>query len=83
MERNEYLNLCKAVAKIPKGVAGIKAVPEHLWVVYDEIPFYPVSYTLSFNEQGEVVHLATMHDRRANSVKIGLLERVTRWKENG
>ena len=70
MERNKYLNMCKACAMIKtRGLYGIRQrVPDRLQVKHQGICYYPQAYELSFNDDGSVKHIAIIHDLKANSI---------------
>ena len=81
MQRTGYLELCQKVSVLKNGVCGIKEnVPNELMVVYNGITYYPVSYELSFDDKGNVIHKAILHDLYANAVKYADLERVTKYE---
>lgn len=83
MDRGEYLNMCRDCAMMKeRGFYGVlKNVPDELRVVYREMEFYPVSYELGFFENGQVNHIAKIHDLKTNSVCYVPLKDLTR-KEN-
>lgn len=80
MERNEYLNMCRQCAMIKtRGLFGIALnVPDNLRVVYRGIEYYPMAYELSFNDKGDTIHIAIMHDLKANSITRALLSTIKR-----
>lgn len=49
-------------------------IPDHLRVVYGGVEYYPVSYTLAFDGNGNTRHIATIHDMTANCVHDVLLK---------
>jgi hypothetical protein len=49
-------------------------VPDLLRVVYGGVEYYPVSYTLEFDNCGNTKHIATIHDLKANCVHDVLLK---------
>ena len=54
---------------LKEGLCGIKKdVPNELIVYYKDIPYYPVSYELSFDKNGYTRHIAILHDLHANSI---------------
>ena len=72
MDRKKFLSMCEECSRLPKGAMGIPAhVPEHLIVRHDGIPYYPVSYSLGWNDG----NTAVLHDIRQNSVtSVNLLQ---------
>ena len=58
MERKRYLELCQRNAVQPKSVV--------VW--FDGIGYHPIEYRLGFDEKGNSVHRAVLHDLKANSV---------------
>ena len=81
MQRTEYLELCQKVSVLKNGICGIKGnVPNELMVVYNGITYYPVSYELSFDDKGNVIHKTILHDLYANAVTYADLERVTKYE---
>lgn len=57
MERKRYLELCQKYA-----------VGQDVTVSYDGSEYYPLRYELGFNGAGELVHVAIMKDKKANSI---------------
>ena len=68
MDRAEYLEMCKKVAMLPKGVGGIKQTPPELHLKYNGMTFYPVGYTLTFTDKGKPSHTAILHDLKTHSI---------------
>ena len=80
MQRDIFLQLCQKVSVLPSGVFGIKQnVPDDLKAVHNGIAYYPISYTLSF-DNGRPTHTATLHDLKANSIMNADLETVTKYE---
>ena len=42
MDRAIFLDMCKRVAELPKGIGEVKAVPPELHLKYNGMAFYPV-----------------------------------------
>ena len=81
MQRTEYLELCQKVSVMKNGICGIKEnVPNELMVVYNGITYYPVSYELSFDDKGNVIHKAILHDLKANSITNADLGKVEKYE---
>lgn len=80
MDRNEFLNMCRSCAMIKtRGQFGIAHnVPDCLRVIYKSIEYYPYSYELSFDKNGDTIHLAKLHDLKANSVTVAPLSWVSK-----
>ena len=68
MDRLEFLEMCKMVSLLPGGILDIKDTPKELRVTYDGMTFYPIAYKLSFDNNGNTVHTAILHDLKANSI---------------
>lgn len=70
MDRNEFLNMCRQCAMIKtRGQFGVALnVPDRLRVVCKDIEYYPESYNLSFNANGDTIHTVIIHDLKANAV---------------
>lgn len=78
MDRNAYLNMCRQCSMIKtRGQFGVALnVPDCLRVLYKGIEYYPFSYELSFNQNGDTIHIAVLHDIKANAVIRAPLERI-------
>lgn len=75
MQRDIFLQLCQKVSVLKNGISGIKEnVPDELKVIYNGIAYYPVSYELSFDDKGNVIHTAILKDLKANSLLYCRLE---------
>ena len=82
MQRTEYLELCQKVSVLKNGICGIKEnVPNELMVVYNDIKYYPIAYELSFDDRGNVIHKAILHDLKANGITYADLERVKKYEQ--
>lgn len=68
MDRAEFLEMCRKVAVLPKGVGNVKNTPPELWVKFNGMTFYPVGYELTFTQDGKPHHTAILHDLKANSI---------------
>lgn len=80
MDRLEYLKFCQECATIPSGTCGVKEkVPDRCKVVFQNVPYYPVSYELSFDSEGKAVHRVVLHDLRANSITRCDLDKVEKF----
>ena len=75
IERKIYLEMCQAVSVI-LGNRTANEIPESLMVVYDGHDYYPLAYSLSFDNNGNAVHRAMLHDRYANSINGCLLSEL-------
>lgn len=82
MDRKLYLELCQKVSLLKDGVCGIKKnIPNELKVIHNNIIYYPISYELSF-KNGNVKHIAILHDVKSNSIikcnlaKVDIFENV-------
>lgn len=73
MDRKLYLEACQKVSALRSGVFGIKQdIPKKLLVTFEGRVYYPESYLLSFRD-GKPIHIAVVHDLKANSVfQVGL-----------
>ena len=68
MDRAKYLEMCKRVAMLPKGIGGMKQIPPELCLKFNGMAFYPIGYTLTFADNGKPTHTAILHDLKANSI---------------
>lgn len=82
IDRAEYLQMCRECAMIrSRGVSDIPMnVPDELKVVYNGKDYYPDAYTIYFNMDGSPVHIAEIHDLKANAVFNVLLKDVEKKK---
>lgn len=72
IDRTKYLQMCRDCAML-----SVKNnVPDNLLVMYGGIEYYPVSYTLAFENTGATRHIATIHDLKANCVHGVLLKDI-------
>lgn len=77
MDRKVFLWKCQKCAILPGGVQGTrKDVPDELQVFYNGSRYYPSSYELRYNEKGRAVHVAVLHDIKANCIVRCPLENV-------
>lgn len=80
MDRKLYVELCQKVSVLKNGICGIKEnVPNELKVIHNGIEYYPVAYELSFYK-GQPVHMAILHDLKANSIMNADLGKVTKYE---
>ena len=79
VDRAQYLQMCRqcAIIKDRDSYGLIDGVPDDLRVIYNGIEYYPLSYTLSFEQDGTTRHSATVHDLRANSTITVRLDELT------
>lgn len=75
IDRRTYLEMCQAVSVILAS-GGKQNIPESLFVVLDGTKYYPLSYSLSFDGDGNAVHRAVLHDLHANSINGCLLSEL-------
>ena len=68
MDRAKFLEMCKAVALLPRGAAGVKQTPPELHLKYKDMTFYPIGYKLTYTKDGKPSHTAILHDLTANSI---------------
>lgn len=73
MDRKDYLERMQR-AIVSEANHGTVA-PEDT-VEYNGTRFYPYGYELTFDAQGKTIHLAILHDLKANSVLRCRLEQV-------
>lgn len=82
MDRKEYLDWCRECAVLEKGVHGIRiGVPSNRIVAVRGMAYYPQAYMIEFNQCGEVIHTAILHDLKANSVISCPLNKVKKLSE--
>lgn len=80
MDRAEFLNLCQRASMIPERIKGVKHnIPKELLVRYNNTTYYPYGYQLTFDNQGNTIHTAILHDMYASSVIYCGLERVDKY----
>ena len=68
MDRAKFLEMCRRVAVLPKGISGTKNTPPELHLKYNGMTFYPVGYKLTFTKDGKPSHIAILHDLKVNSI---------------
>lgn len=61
--------------KVKKGDLRIN-LPNDYKVMFRGITYYPQSYEMSFDVDGNPINLAVLHDLKANSIVRCLLEQV-------
>lgn len=84
IERKKYLEMCQMVSALKNSSGNMKKdVPSDLLVSYENVAYYPVSYELSFANDGTVKHGAILHDLKANSIIKTSLERVEKYGKEG
>ena len=83
MVRNEFLNMCRQCSMIKtRGLFGIaQGVPDGLRVLYKGIEYYPIGYELSFDNNGDTIHVAIIHDMKANAVVHAPLSWVSKKED--
>ena len=78
--RNEYLDLCRKCAVLPRGQFGISLnVPDEYKVVFNKIAYYPQGYELDFDVKGNARHTAILHDLKANSITRAPLMKIRKY----
>lgn len=80
MDRKTYLEMCQACS-VFVARNGKDQIPDSLLVEYNGHCYYPISYSLSFDKDGNTIHRATLHDLHANSINGCLLTELSK-KEN-
>lgn len=68
MDRAVFLEMCKKVAMLHNGVAGVKKPPIELQLKHKGMTFYPIGYKLTFDKDGKPMHIAILHDLKVNSI---------------
>lgn len=77
MERKRFIELCIKCASLPKGAAGVKkGVPDELTVTFGGNKYYPTGYQLKFDDKGNAIHTAMLHDMKANCIIYAELNKV-------
>lgn len=71
MNRKEYLELCQKHSIIPT---------ENITVNFDGISYYPVGYKITFDNKGNPLHTAILHDLKANSITSADLGKVEKYE---
>ena len=68
IERKVFFEMCQRCAVLPK-IAGIAIdVPKELLLKWNGAEYYPVGYELFFDNKGNPIHSAILHDLQANSI---------------
>ena len=81
MDRKQYLDMCQKVSMYKPDLCGIiMNLPNELFVSVEGKFYHPLKYTLGF-ENGTPVHIAVLHDLKANSIIEVELEKVEEYKE--
>lgn len=76
MNRTEYLKKCQMVSMYRYDKYKIRGnIPTELLVKFNEIAYYPIEYTLGFNN-GIMQHRAILMDLNTNSIIHAKLENV-------
>lgn len=69
MERDKYLKMCQRCSVLPRGIGGvIPNIPDDLIVEYKGIKYYPYRYVMAFDNQGNVINNAVLHELKANCI---------------
>jgi hypothetical protein len=68
IERKRFFEMCQRCAVLPKSAGIAVEVQRELTVRWKDIVFYPVGYELFFDDKGNPIHSAILHDMKANSV---------------
>lgn len=80
MKRSEFFSIAQMAAIYTKGFKNLDCpAKNNLLVMVNGIAFYPMSIEIGYNENGEVVDLAKLHDTKTNSVISIQLERVEKY----
>lgn len=82
MDRAEFLEMCRGVAMLPRGVCDAKEAPPKLQVKFNGVAFYPIGYKLTYTKYGKPSHTAILHDLKANSILECDLLKVERMSNN-
>ena len=78
MTRDKYIDLCcRASVKIGRHLkASDVNWQDSDLVLYKGIKYYPVKYSLAFDDDGNAIHIVVLHDLKANSTTETLLDKV-------
>lgn len=68
IERKTFFEMCQRCAVLPKRAGVVLEVPHELLVTWRGIVYYPAGYELFFDDNGNTIHSAILHDLCANSV---------------
>ena len=85
MTRDKYIDLCcRASVKIGRCLraSDVKWQDSDL-VQHNGIKYYPSKYILGFDDNGNIIHLAELHDLKTNSTVIALLDRIKELEKDG
>lgn len=82
MDRTEFLRMVQECSMLKGEINNLKQnVPDELRVRNNGIEYYPVGYRLMFDNRGQAIHTAILHDLSWNSVTECELIRVERVSE--
>ncbi len=77
MDRNKYIKMCQQCAMLEKEICGTKQdVPNQLLVEYESIKYYPYRFMMGFNQKGETLNIAILHNLNNNGIIECNLEKV-------
>ena len=74
--------MCQKASVLKRGIFGTKLdVPDDLKVIYDKTQYYPFQRVEKFDDQGNLILSARLHDLKANCVIEALLKDVEEYKK--
>lgn len=77
MERKEFFTMAQKATVFTSNFAKLPAEPiTEIIVDHNGIKYYPQALQVGFNDKGEVVNTAILHDLHQNSVTLARLENV-------
>ncbi|MBQ5317481.1 MAG: hypothetical protein J6K17_00105 [Oscillospiraceae bacterium] len=77
MERKEFFTMAQKATVFMANFAKLPAEPiAEIIVEHNGIKYYPQALQVGFNDKGEVVNTAILHDLHQNSVTYARLENV-------
>ncbi len=80
IDRKKYLEMCQYCSVFLKNKRR-EEIPNDFLVIHNGSTYYPMSYSVSFDENGKTIHKVKIHDMKANSMIECLLSQIE-LKEN-
>ena len=81
MDRTEFFKMAQKVAVYTKRFKNLsKPLLEDCIVVCDGVKYYPQYVQVGYDEFGQVINTAILHDLHANSITDADLEKVTKYE---
>lgn len=82
MDRTQFFKMAQKVAVYTNRCNNLsKPLLDDCIVVFNGIKYYPQYDKVGYDEKGEVLNIAILHDLRANSTVECDLEKVTKYEQ--